>query len=78
MHKPECAVIDLRFPTEDIGLSLIRELKALDSAIHLFLLTGTPPGRLCQRLVEGLVDEIMVKGFSSAYLIQKLKALAAD
>ena len=76
-HKPECAVIDLSLPTQELGFRLIRELKALDSAIHLFLLTGTDPRAISQHSETDLVDEIVVKGDSSAYLIRKLKALAA-
>ncbi len=31
-QHPDCAIIDLRLPTEELGLRLIRELKALNSA----------------------------------------------
>ncbi len=42
-EKPECAVVDLRFPTDEIGFELVRELKKLDSSMHVFLLTGGDP-----------------------------------
>lgn len=74
-QKPECAVIDLRFPTEELGLQLIRQLKALDASIHLFVLTGADPGRLARSPEKDLVDEILVKGSSSAQLIRRVKAL---
>lgn len=75
-EKPECAVIDLRFPTEDIGLHLIRELKNLDSSMHVFVLTGGDPDQFARRPERELVDRVIVKGASSAYLLQQLKALA--
>lgn len=76
LHKPECAIIDLRLPTEELGLRLIRELKTFDSTIHVFVLTGGDARGLSTRFEEGLVDEIVLKGSGSAYLIEKLKAVA--
>jgi CheY-like chemotaxis protein len=76
-QKPECAVIDLRLPTEERGLWLISELKRLDSAIHIIVLTGGNPERLARQTPSNLVEEIIVKGASSGPLIQKLKSLAA-
>jgi CheY-like chemotaxis protein len=77
-HRPECALIDLRFPTEELGLKLIRELKALDSALHVFVLTGGDPMRLSRRAERSLIDDVVVKGSSTPDLIRKLKALAAQ
>jgi DNA-binding NtrC family response regulator len=77
VHRPECAVIDLRFPTEELGLKLIRELKALDSALHVFVLTGGDPTGLARHAERDLVEEIVVKGSSTPDLIRKLKAVAA-
>jgi DNA-binding response OmpR family regulator len=74
--KPQCAVIDLRFPTEDIGLQLIRELKDLDSGMHVFVLTGGDPDRFARHPERKLVDQVIVKGSSSAYLLKKLRLLA--
>lgn len=74
--KPQCAVIDIRLPSEELGLELIEDLKALDPAIHIFVLTGGDPSRLWGRLGKKLVDALLVKGASSAELIRKLKALA--
>ena len=74
-EKPECAVIDLRLPTEAFGLQLIRELKRLDASMHILVLTGANPGRLAHFPERKLVDEIILKGSSSAYLIQRVKAL---
>ncbi len=77
-EKPECAVVDLRFPTEDVGLQLIRELKNIDSNMHVFVLTGGDPERFAQRPERKLVDHVIVKGSSSAYLLQKLRILAGE
>ena len=76
-EKPDCAVIDLRFPTEENGLRLIRELKDLNSSIHLFVLTGGDPDRFSERPESKLVDQVIVKGSSSAYLVEELQSLAA-
>ena len=74
-HQPECAVLDLRLPTEAAGLRLIRDLKALNSAIHLFVLTGSRTAQLEKHPEKALVDGVVVKGAPSAELIQKLKAV---
>jgi DNA-binding response OmpR family regulator len=76
-QKPECAVIDLRFPTEEIGLRLIRELKDLNSTMHLVVLTGGDPDRFSRQPERKLVDRVIVKGSSSAYLVAELRSLAA-
>jgi DNA-binding response OmpR family regulator len=73
-EKPECAIVDLRFPTEESGFRLVRELKSLNSALHLFLLTGCGAGRIANRPEAGLIDEVLEKG-SAANLVGKLKAL---
>ena len=76
-EKPECAVIDLRLPDEECGLSLIRELKELNPSIHIIVLTGGNPDRLARETAAKFVEEIIVKGASSGRLIRKLKSLAA-
>jgi two-component system response regulator RegA len=38
-HSPQAAVVDLRMPGRS-GLELVRELKQLDSSIHVLVLTG--------------------------------------
>jgi CheY-like chemotaxis protein len=77
-HKPECALVDLRFPTEELGLRLVRDLKKLDPAMHLLLLTGTDPHWLAKAPENRLIDAIVTKGSSSAALIQRLNELAAS
>jgi CheY-like chemotaxis protein len=75
-QKPECAVIDLRLPTEELGLQLIRELKSLDPAIHIIVITGGNPGPVTRQPVADLIEGIVQKGASSGLLIQKLRSLA--
>lgn len=77
-ERPECAVVDLRFPTEELGLRTIRELKALNPAIHVLLLTGGYSDRLARMPEAALVDKILVKGHCWAELMQRLQALRVD
>ncbi|MFL6352093.1 MAG: response regulator [Bryobacteraceae bacterium] len=76
-RKPECAVIDLHLPTEERGLWLICELKRLNPAIHILVITGGKPESLARQTAATLVEEIVVKGESSGSLMRKLKSLAA-
>ncbi len=74
-EKPECAVVDVYFPNQESGLRLMRDLKVLNSAIHLFALTGVKSGCLATRSESRLIDEVLEKGSGSANLVRKLKAL---
>lgn len=73
LEKPECAVVDLRFPTEESGLKLLRDLKALDQAMRLVLLTGLPSKSITARAKDA--DEILEKSSGSAALVSKLNRL---
>ena len=75
-QMPECAVVDLRLPTEELGLGLIRGLKNLNAAMRVIVLTGGDPSRLNELPERRLVDEVIVKGTSSANLLEALRALA--
>jgi two-component system response regulator RegA len=75
-HKPDCAVVDLRLPTEALGLRLIRELKSLDTAIQVIVLTGGDALRLRAMPESQLIAEVVTKGSSSAALVQTLVAFA--
>jgi DNA-binding response OmpR family regulator len=77
-QKPECAVVDIRLPTEERGLWLIRELKRLDPVIHIIVLTGGDPERLARRTDADSIQEIIVKGAASGPLIRTLKSLATE
>jgi uncharacterized protein (TIGR00251 family) len=75
-QHPECAVIDLKIPTEGHGLGLIRALKALDAEIRIILLTGCDPKRINALPENSLLEEVIAKGSSTAYLVTKLTELA--
>jgi CheY-like chemotaxis protein len=75
-HKPECALLDLRLPTAELGLRLVRDLKRLDPAMHLLVLTGADARWLAKAPENRLIDGIVTKGSSSADLIQRLNELA--
>ncbi len=77
-ERPDCAIIDLRFPNKESGLRTVRELKALDPAMHVFLLTGDRSERLALLPEAALVDEILLKASSSAKLIGRLKSIRKD
>ena len=74
-QKPHCAVIDLKIPTEAVGLGLIRDLKGLDGEIRVFVLTGSDAKRIHALPEMKLVDEVIMKGSSTAYLFKKLGEL---
>ncbi len=75
-QRPQCAVLDLKIPTEAAGLGLIRELKALDAGIRLFVLTGSDAKRINMLPEMALVEEVILKGSPIAYLLKTLKNLA--
>jgi DNA-binding NtrC family response regulator len=61
-HKPRCAVVDLRLPTEERGLRLILDLKTLDPSMHVFVLTGGDGRRLARASERTLIDAVLAKG----------------
>lgn len=73
--RPECAVIDLRLPTEELGLWLVRALKELNEAIRVFVLTGADPTRLNNLPEKHLIEEVIQKGSPINYLLEKLRAM---
>lgn len=75
---PQCAILDLHLPTEDAGLQLIRALKNLDEQIRLVVLTGADPDRLFTQPEAKLVDQVLQKPASSAFLIEHLKQLESQ
>jgi DNA-binding response OmpR family regulator len=73
-RNPDCAVVDLRFPAEEHGLGLIRELKRLNASMRIIVLTGMNAARF-ERLPEyALVDEVIEKGASSVRLVEIIRA----
>jgi two-component system, response regulator RegA len=77
-HKPDCAIVDLRLPTEEAGLRLIRELKGLDAGIRIIVLTGANPRCLDTQPEARLVDRVLLKPSSSAVMVEHLKAMAFE
>ena len=76
-RRPDCAVVDLRFPAEEHGLGLIRELKRLDAAMRIIVLTGMNAARVDRLRQDPLVDEVIVKGSSASRLIEVIRAWEA-
>jgi ActR/RegA family two-component response regulator len=73
-EHPACAIVDLRLPTQDAGLGLIRKLKEFDRELHILVLTGF--GAALENMPErSLIDGVIEKGSSSANLIRKLKEI---
>jgi uncharacterized protein YggU (UPF0235/DUF167 family) len=70
---PDAAVVDLKLPTEDAGLRLIRGLKALDATIRIIVLTGADPKRMESFPERLLVEAVFTKGCASKQLAQHLK-----
>ncbi len=71
--KPEVAVVDLRMPTQEVGLRLIRELKARDQNLRIVLLTGANP-KILEILPErALIEHVLTKGNATKQLVAYLK-----
>ena len=77
-HRPECAVIDLRLPTEELGSRLIRELKRTDPSIHILVITGSNPEHIARQAIGELIEGVVPKGGGAGVLVQKLQSVAAD
>jgi two-component system response regulator RegA len=77
-HKPECAVVDLRLPTQEAGLRLVRDLKRLNPAMFILVLTGADARSLARAPEYGLIDGVLTKGSSSAALVRKLNHFAGE
>lgn len=77
-HQPQCAVVDVRLPTEETGLRLIRELKGLHPSMRAVVLTGMNAERISGRPEARLIDVIILKGTPAVELINALKAIAAQ
>jgi CheY-like chemotaxis protein len=72
-QRPDVAVVDLRIPTEEAGLRLIRALKKLDGGIRLIVLSGSDPKRFEALPERALVEAVMTKGGASRKLIEYLR-----
>lgn len=74
-ERPDCAIVDLRLPTQDAGLELIRKLKDLDRELYILVLTGSKSVALDSTPERSLIGGVIEKGSPSAGLIQKLKEI---
>jgi uncharacterized protein (TIGR00251 family) len=70
---PEAAVVDLRLPTQDLGLHLIRGLKKLNSRLRVIVLTGIDPKQFEKLPERALVEAVFSKGGASRLLLAYLK-----
>jgi two-component system, OmpR family, response regulator len=74
-ERPACAVMDLRMPDEKAGLQLIRELKALDPALKIVVLTGQKSAAF-KALPEFLmVEAVFEKGSPTGPLFETIRRL---
>ncbi|HEY7212344.1 MAG TPA: response regulator [Bryobacteraceae bacterium] len=72
---PTCAVVDLRLPDEESGLQLIRDLKNLNSQMHIFVLSGAKTEKFESLPERALVDDVFGKGTPSSALLSRLQAM---
>jgi uncharacterized protein (TIGR00251 family) len=70
---PDAAVVDLKLPTQEAGLRLIRGLKSMDAAMRIIVLTGADPKKMESFPERRLVEAIFTKGGASKQLAQHLK-----
>jgi len=75
-QSPEAAVVDLRIPTQDLGLHLIRGLKDLNSRLRVIVLTGIDPKQFEKLPERALVEAVFTKGGASRLLLAYLKETA--
>ena len=77
-QKIDIAVVDARLPTEEIGLSLIREIKALLPSLSVIVLTGAEIEGLMAKPEIALIKEVIQKGSSSKALLRSLNDIKAS
>jgi CheY-like chemotaxis protein len=77
-NQPDCAIVDLRLPTEAAGLSLLRDLRTLNGKLELFVLTGADPKSLMASPEAKLVREVLLKPVPSGRLIECLKMVESQ
>ncbi|HJY08526.1 MAG TPA: hypothetical protein VJ323_19555, partial [Bryobacteraceae bacterium] len=64
-----------RLPTVEDGLALVRDLKALNPATRLVVLTGAGINVLARRPERLLVDQLLVKPAPTAALIDAIRGV---
>ncbi len=74
-HKPVCAIVDLRMPTEDVGVTLIRNLKTIHPRIRILVLTGGKKEWFESIPERALVEAVIEKGSPASDLLKSLKSV---
>jgi DNA-binding NtrC family response regulator len=70
-ERPHCALLDLRLPSEEAGLRLIRGLKGLDPAMKIVVLTGrTASLKAAPELA--MVEAVFEKGSPTALRVDTI------
>jgi CheY-like chemotaxis protein len=73
-ERPICAVMDLRLPTVQSGLRLIRDLRKIDPAMKIVVLTGQAMA-LETAAEMAMVAAVLEKGGSSKKLLETIQRL---
>jgi DNA-binding response OmpR family regulator len=73
-HRPEAAVVDLRLPTQNLGLDLIRGLKQFNSQLRIIVLSGVDPKQFEKLPERALVEAVFTKGGGSRLLLAYLQS----
>jgi DNA-binding NtrC family response regulator len=74
-NAPECVILDLRLPSPEDGLALVREFRKAAPDARIVVLAGWS-GDLDGRSERGLVNEVLAKPVRSERLISAVKKSA--
>jgi len=74
-HPPECVILDLRLPSPEDGLALVREFREAAPGVRIVVLAGWGAD-LEGRPEQKLVDEVLAKPVRSERLIKAVKKSA--
>jgi CheY-like chemotaxis protein len=77
-HRPAAAIVDLRLPTLDDGLQLVRELKSFNPRMRIIVLTGTSRQKVQGHPGAEMIDEFLIKPTPSSKLIEVLRSFEAS
>jgi len=74
-HLPECVILDLRLPSPEDGLALVREFRQAAPGVRIVVLAGWGAD-LEGRPEQKLVDEVLAKPVRSERLITAVRKRA--
>lgn len=81
LHAPDVMVVDIRMPGMD-GLQLIEAIRAVDSQVHLLILSGYADFDYAQKAISHRVDGYLLKpvdeGELAAYLVQVKESIEQE